>query len=144
MHPFEQHVDRYIKLYEHVGEPDYRERIERFAGWFEHPIDLPGRWHLQVVQELFNDNRFFNGHFQGLGRKLAVADIHCPVFLLAGHDDDITPPVQVHNATKRLGTPPGQVKSRTVTGGHVGLFMSHKTVGTVWPEIAAWIRSNDP
>ena len=144
MHPFEQYVDRYIKLYEHVEEPDFRERIERFAGWFEHPIDLPGRWYLQVVQELFNDNRFFNGDFQGLGRKLAVADIHCPVFLLAGHDDDITPPIQVHNAAKRLGTPPDQVKSQTVEGGHVGLFMSHKTVGTVWPEIAGWVRSHDP
>ena len=143
MHPFEQYVERYIHLYEHVNEPDFRERIERFAGWFEHPIDLPGRWYLQVVRELFHDNRFFDGSFVGLGQTISVADIRCPAFLLAGQDDDITPPIQVHNAAARLSTPPGGIESRTVPGGHVGLFMSHRTVGDTWPGIAEWIRRND-
>ena len=143
MHPFEQYVKKYIHLYEHVNEPDFRERVERFAGWFEHPIDLPGRWYLQVVRELFHDNRFFDGCFGGLGQTLSVADIRCPVYLLAGEDDDITPPVQVHNARGRLSTPPGSIEGKTVPGGHVGLFMSHRTVGDTWPGIAGWMRRND-
>ncbi len=143
MHPFEQYVEKYIHLYEHVNEPDFRERIERFAGWFEHPIDLPGRWYLQVVRELFRDNRFFAGSFVGLGQTLSVADIRCPTFLLAGKDDDITPPIQVHNAAGRLSTPVGSIESQTVPGGHVGLFMSHRTVGDTWPSIADWIRRSD-
>ena len=143
MHPFEQYVAKYIHLYEHVNEPDFRERIERFAGWFEHPIDLPGRWYLQVVRELFHDNRFFGGSFVGLGRTLSIADIRCPTYLLAGEDDDITPPIQVHNAAGRLSTPFGSIESQTVPGGHVGLFMSHRTVGDTWPSIADWIRRND-
>ena len=143
MHPFEQYVEKYIHLYEHVNEPDFRERIERFAGWFEHPIDLPGRWYLQVVRELFHDNRFFDGSFVGLGQALSVADIGCPVYLLAGKDDDITPSIQVHNARGRISTPPDGIESKTVRGGHVGLFMSHRTVGDTWPGIAEWIRRND-
>ncbi len=143
MHPFEQYVDKYIKLYEHVNEPDFRERIERFAGWFEHPIDLPGRWYLQTVRELFRDNRFFEGSFVGLGQTLSVADVRCPTYLLAGEDDDITPAVQVHNARGRLSTPPGSIENQTVSGGHVGLFMSHRTVGDTWPSIAEWMRRND-
>ncbi len=144
MHPFEQYVEKYIHLYEHANEPDFRERIERFAGWFEHPIDLPGRWYLQAVRELFHDNRFFDGTFVGLGQTLSISDIRCPVYLLAGEDDDITPPAQVHNARARLSTPPGRIESRTVPGGHVGLFMSHRTVGDTWPGIAGWIRRSDP
>ena len=143
MHPFEEYVAKYVHLYEHVNEPDFRERIERFAGWFEHPIDLPGRWYLQVVRELFRANRFFEGSFVGLGRILSLADINCPTFLLAGKDDDITPPIQVHNAAGRLSTPGRSIESQTVPGGHVGLFMSHRTVGDVWPVVAGWIRGND-
>ena len=143
MHPFEQYVERYIHLYKHVKEPDFRERIERFAGWFEHPIDLPGRWYLQAVRELFHDNRFFDGSFIGLGQTLSVSDISCPVYLLAGEDDDITPPIQVHNARGRISTAPDSIKGKTVPGGHVGLFMSHRTVGDTWPGIAEWIRRND-
>ena len=143
MHPFEQYVGKYTHLYEHVDEPDFRERLERFSGWFEHPIDLPGRWYLQVVRELFRDNRFFAGSFVGLGQTLSIADIRCPTYLLAGEDDDITPPIQVHNAADRLSTPAGSIESQTVPGGHVGLFMSHRTVGDTWPGIAGWVRRND-
>ena len=143
MHPFEQYVEKYTHLYEHVNEPDFRERIERFAGWFEHPIDLPGRWYLQVVRELFRDNRLFEGSFVGLGKTLSVSSISCPTYLLAGKDDDITPPIQVHNAASRLSTPACSVEMQTVPGGHVGLFMSHRTVGETWPGIAEWIRRND-
>ena len=143
MHPFEQYVERYIHLYEHVAEPDYRERLERFAGWFEHPIDLPGRWYLQVVKELFRENRLCAGTFVGLGRTLSLEDVVCPVFLLAGQDDDITPPAQVHEAASRLGTQPEHIEQLTVPGGHVGLFMSHRTVNDTWPGIATWIRRHD-
>jgi hypothetical protein len=30
-----------------------------------------------------------------------------------------------------------------VPGGHIGLFMSHRTVGDTWPGIAEWIRRNN-
>jgi len=36
--------------------------------------------------------------------------------------------VQVHNAAKRLGTPQDAIKSQTLPGGHVGLFMSHEAL----------------
>jgi pimeloyl-ACP methyl ester carboxylesterase len=56
------------------------------------PIDLPGRWYLQVITQLFKENRLAKGEFIGLGRRLNLHNITCPVYLLAGADDDITTP----------------------------------------------------
>jgi poly(3-hydroxyalkanoate) synthetase len=50
------------------------------------PIDLPGRWYLQVITQIFKENRLAKGKFIGLGRQLNLHDITCAAYLLAGAD----------------------------------------------------------
>ena len=140
MHPFEQYVERYIRLYEHIDDGEYRRRLELFSAWFEHPIDLPGPWYLQVVDELFRNNLFYERRFTALGERIGLSGVTCPAYLIAGEQDDITPAPQVLEAAARLGTPQDKIVKETVPGGHVGLFMSHRTVRDTWPKISKWLR----
>jgi polyhydroxyalkanoate depolymerase len=142
MHPSQQYLKKYVDLYEHIEDPSYVKRFEVFEKWYEYTLNLPGRWYLQVIKELFKENRFFNGEFVGLGKKLSLGDIRCPIFLLAGSKDDITPPAQVFNAELRLGTEKGHVEKMMAEGGHIGLFMGSKTLRENWPKIAGWIKAN--
>ena len=89
-----------------------------------------------MITQIFKENRLAKGEFIGLGRKLDLHDITCPVYLLAGADDDITTPL---NATKYIGTPKDRIMQKTVAGGHIGLFMGARTLRDYWPSIAAWI-----
>ena len=139
MHAEEQYVDKYVELYEHLDDPDYLRKSEDFERWYENPIDLPGRWYLQAIVDLFKENQLAKGRFVGLGRTLRLADITCPVTLLAGEHDDITPKEQVFDATKYLGTPPDKIVKTLVPGGHIGLFMGGRTLRDYWPDIARWI-----
>lgn len=139
MHPEAQYVDKYLRLYEHIDDPDYVSKTETFERWYENPIDLPGRWYLQAVNELFRENRLAKGQFVGLGRRLALGDIRCPVYLLAGDADDITPKEQVFAAENLVGTSKAGIAKALAPGGHVGLFMGEKTLRERWPEIARWI-----
>jgi poly(3-hydroxybutyrate) depolymerase len=139
MHPEEQYVDKYLRLYEHIDDPDYVSKTEAFERWYENPIDLPGRWYLQAVTQLFRENRLAKGTFEGLGRRLSLGDIRCPVYLLAGDADDITPKAQVFAAEALLGTPKAKIAKAIAPGGHIGLFMGAKTLREHWPEIARWI-----
>lgn len=142
MHPEEQYVDKYLELYEHIDEPDYVSKKETFERWYENPIDLPGRWYLQAVNQLFRENRLAKGEFVGLGRRLSLADIRCPAYLLAGEADDITPKEQVFAAEHLLGTPKAKIAKALVPGGHVGLFMGARTLREHWPRIARWIADS--
>ena len=112
---------------------------ETFESWYENPIDLPGRWYLQVIQQLFKENRFAKGEFVALGRVLNLNAITCPTYLLAGKDDDITTPEQVLAAEQLIGTPAANIRKKIVPGGHIGLFMGSRTLRETWPEIAQWI-----
>ena len=139
MHPWQHYTEEHIDLREHIDDPTYLAKEERFASWYESPIDLSGRWYLQMITQIFKENRFAKGEFVGLGRKLSLQDITCPAYLLAGATDDITAPEQVLNAAKYLGTPEDRIVHRTVPAGHVGLFMGARALKEAWPQIARWI-----
>jgi polyhydroxyalkanoate depolymerase len=143
MHPEQHYFGEYVDLYEHIDDPAYLRKEEAFANWYEHPIDLPGRWYLQTIQQLFKENRLAKGTFVALGHTLNLKTITCPVYLLAGEADDITTPEQVLDARKYLGTHAAQITSRTVPGGHIGLFMGSRTLKDAWPEIAKWVAARE-
>jgi polyhydroxyalkanoate depolymerase len=141
MHPEQHYFQEHIDLYEHINDPAYLAKEEAFNSWYENPIDLPGRWYLQVIQQLFKENRLAEGKFIGLGRRLELQNITCPTYLLAGAADDITAPEQVLDAEKYLGTSLEHIVHETVPGGHIGLFMGSRTLSLHWPKIAHWIAA---
>jgi polyhydroxyalkanoate depolymerase len=136
-----QYFGKFLELYAHIEDKNYIERTEKFERWYENPIDLPGAYYLQAINDIFKHNRLAKGEFVGLGQRLSMKDITCPVYLLAGADDDITTKEQVFDADKYLGTPPAQIVKKLASGGHIGLFMGRKTLSECWPEIARWIAS---
>ena len=144
MHPDEHYFKSYLDLYENVEDPAFIKKREEFERWYEHPVDLPGVWYLQAIKLLFKDNTFWKGEFVALGRKIALSDIVCPTFLMAGEGDDITPAPQVFAAEEKLGTPKDKIVKKLVPGGHIGLFMGSKTLNNSWPEVAAWIKQECP
>lgn len=141
MNPEKQYFEKYAELYKHIDDPDYLKRTENFARWYENTLNLPGRWYLQVVRELFRENRFVKGKFVGLGKRLNPKDIRCPVYLLAGKEDDITPPPQVFDAEKYFGTTKRKLMKDLAEGGHIGLFMGSRALENNWPKIALWLRA---
>jgi poly(3-hydroxyalkanoate) synthetase len=141
MDPAAHYLKKYVELYRNLGDAEYLRKQERFASWYESPIDLPGRVYLQVVDRLFKQNQFAKGEYVALGKRLALGDVRCPVYLLAGKDDDITPWEQVFNAENLLGTPKDQLVKTLAPGGHIGLFMGHAALADNWPRIGAWIRT---
>jgi poly(3-hydroxyalkanoate) synthetase len=141
MHPAQHYIQDHVDLYEHIDDPAYLAKEETFESWYENPIDLPGRWYLQAIGQLFKENRLAKGTFVGLGRTLNLRTITCPCYLLAGAADDITTPEQVLDAARYIGTPKDRIVQETVPGGHIGLFMGARTLKDHWPRIARWIAA---
>ena len=141
MNPKEQYVDKYVELYENINDPDYLKRTENFAHWYEYTLNLPGKWYLQAIKELFKENNFVKGKFVGLGETLNPKTIKCPLYLLAGAQDDITPKEQVFNAEKYFGTPAKLVIKDLAKGGHIGLFMGTHALSDNWLNISKWLKN---
>jgi polyhydroxyalkanoate depolymerase len=140
MHPQRQYMEKYIDLYEHIEDTCYIKDTERFERWYENPIDLPGRYYLQAIRQLFKENQLAKGNFIALGRELKLKDIEVPLYLLAGDADDITTREQIFNAEQLVGTPHSKIVKKLTPGGHIGLFMGSHTITDVWPQIGRWIN----
>ena len=73
MHPAQRYIQDDVDLYEHIDDPVYLAKEETFASWYENPVDLPGRWYLQAIEQLFKENRLAKGKFVGLvGRSICA------------------------------------------------------------------------
>jgi polyhydroxyalkanoate depolymerase len=143
MHPEKQYIEKYEDLYEHIGDPDYIKRTENFERWYEYTINLPGKWYLQVIRELFKGNYFIKKKFVSLSKTLDPKDIKCPLYLLAGDKDDITPKEQVFAAEQYFGTPENLIVKDLAEGGHIGLFMGSHPLTNNWSKIADWLLKQD-
>jgi len=144
MNPVEHYFQAYIDLYEHIEDPNYLKKEEVFQSWYENPIDLPGRWYLQVIDQIFKRNLLAKGKFIGLGRTLHLKDITCPIYLIAGTKDDITTPEQILDAAHYFGTPASHIVKKSIPGGHIGLFMGANALKNDWPDVARWIMAPLP
>jgi poly(3-hydroxybutyrate) depolymerase len=120
---YDRYVGDYVDLWTAIcaGDETQIERWERFKGWYEHTVDLNGEWYLEAVEKLFKGNQLINGKLEILGERVNLGNITCPVFLLAGENDDITLPDQLFNMEKYVS---GSVTKYIVKdAGHIGVFI---------------------
>ncbi|MGY1710477.1 alpha/beta fold hydrolase [Geodermatophilus sp. SYSU D00758] len=135
----ESEVERQLQLLTHLDDPDHVARYREFEDWFKHTQDVAGAFYLWIVQHLFRDNELVRGELVVGGERVDLARITCPLHLLGGATDHITPPAQVFAAAAHVGTPPGDVRTATTAGGHLGLFMGTEALRDHWPVIFAGI-----
>jgi poly(3-hydroxybutyrate) depolymerase len=145
MHPV-THVAEHLKVYAHVHDRAYLDHFSDFYDWYLYPVSLPGKLYLWAVEHLFVNNELFTGELEVAGHKnVSLRGITCPVFLLGGEEDDITPWQQVHNMRHAVGSP--DVRWYLAPGGHIGLFIGRQSQAEYWTPILAQVRelsSNEP
>jgi poly(3-hydroxybutyrate) depolymerase len=128
----ETELATHLELALHLDDEAYVARYADFRDWYDTTQPIPGAMYLWAVEHLFLGNELVRGAMQIDGRPVRLAAIDCPVTLLAGEKDHITPPEQVFALGKHVGTDPHRVEERLVGGGHLGLFMGHEALSTAW------------
>jgi poly(3-hydroxyalkanoate) synthetase len=128
-------ISRQLQLFEHIDDDAHVERYRVFEDWFKHTQDIPGAFYLWLVEHLFWGNELISGRLLVDGRNADLGAIRCPLFLLAGARDHITPAEQVFAARDVVGTPAAQVTCRLADAGHLGLFMGREALRTAWPPL---------
>jgi poly(3-hydroxyalkanoate) synthetase len=134
-------IARQMQLLENIDDRAHVERYRVFEDWFKHTQDIPGAFYLWLVEHLFWRNELISGELVVDGRRAHLANITCPLFLLAGSTDHITPPPQLFAAAEAVGTPRDRIHRRTANGGHLGLFMGREALRTDWPPLMEAVRA---
>jgi poly(3-hydroxyalkanoate) synthetase len=133
-------VGRQLALLEELDDPEHVQRYRQFEDWFKHTQDIPGAFYLWLVEHLFHRNQLIEGRLVIDGRRAELRNIDCPLYLLAGARDHITPPAQLFAAAGAVGTPPAEIVQRTAAAGHLGLFTGRRALTEDWPVLMAEVR----
>ena len=120
-----------------IHDAEYVRRYADFEDWFKHTQDIAGAFYLWIVEHLFEGNELAHGNLQVGERTVDLRQIRCPVTVLAGSRDHITPPEQAFALAGLVGTPPDQVHCELVDGGHLGLFMGRAALRDHWAPLFA-------
>jgi poly(3-hydroxybutyrate) depolymerase len=130
-------VGRQLALLANINDPAHVERYREFEDWFKHTQPIPGAFYLWIVEHLFRDNELINGQLEVAGERVDLGRITCPLNLLGGSTDHITPPDQVYALADYAATDNADVIRDTSEGGHLGLFMGHEALRHHWPKLLA-------
>lgn len=125
-------TDRQLALLAHVHDAAHVERYRRFEDWFQWTQPIAGAFYLWIVEHLFLRNELLHDTLYVGDRHVDLHQIHCPLYLLAGAKDHITPPAQVFALAQFAATPDDEVWQLTTNGGHLGIFMGHEALRTCW------------
>jgi poly(3-hydroxyalkanoate) synthetase len=133
----ENEVGKQLQLLAHVRDARHVERYRAFEDWFKHTQNIAGPFYLWLVEHLFRDNELIGGTLRIGDEAVDLRRIDCPVNLLAGATDHITPAAQVFALAGAVSTPAARITLRTTSGGHLGLFMGTEALRDHWPVVMA-------
>jgi poly(3-hydroxybutyrate) depolymerase len=123
-----------------AGSPEYARLEASFRAWNAWTIDVPGNYYLEVIEKLYKRNELAAGHLVALGKKIDLARLRLPIYLLAGSADEVVAPEQLLAAERLVGTPPEHLRHDVAPCDHLGLFMGRATLEDYWPRIVRWLK----
>lgn len=138
MQPEEHYLHKYKRLWKMLEENDEAgiERFIRFENWYEYTQDLPGRFYLEIVQYIFKANALAKPNYIKLdGQPINLGNIDCPVVIMAGKKDHITPPEQAFSLRDLISTPEHDIIEILTEGGHIGTLMGNEALRTNWTKV---------
>jgi poly(3-hydroxybutyrate) depolymerase len=128
-------IQKHLEVMLHLDDDEFVQRYTKFEDWFAFTQAIPGAMYLWLVEHLFIGNELVRHVLEVDGQPVRLGSITCPVNLLGGTADHITPPDQVFALADHVGTAPSKVVKASASGGHLGLFMGHDALKNAWPPL---------
>lgn len=103
--PWQVTVGEWVRLARAVRTGNRAEvaKWHRDRNWYWSPQDL-SVWVLGAIKKLFIGNELVQGKLAINGRRCDLRKIDCPVYLVGGDRDEITPPIKVYNMGKYVSS----------------------------------------
>jgi polyhydroxyalkanoate synthase subunit PhaC len=113
----------------------------RMEKWLADRPAHPGEAAKQWLKDLYQDNKLVKGEFMLSGRRVDLSKLTAPVLNVFALNDHIIPPTCSRALGNHVGTK--DYSEIELPGGHVGLFVSSKSQGSLSKGISAWLAARD-
>lgn len=103
-----------------------------YQDWLQQPQNVPADFYRWSIEHMFIRNELARGVLVVAGDRVNLAEIDCPLFLLAGRSDVIVPPEQVWALADLVSTPRREVVKISAECAHLGLVADAAVLRECW------------
>src|SRR6478735_149162 len=140
--PKSSYVGTYKQLYEKLGVETFDVRgWHAMYRWVNDSVPFAGAAFRQWIVEFYQENRLAQDMLEMDGRRVRLADIHCPVLNIAASRDPIAPRPTTSFVTSRVGSTDSS--EIVIEGGHVGIVVGRTASRDLWPRVGRWLAEHD-
>ena len=134
--------------------------------WNGDVTNLPTKWHLAYLADLYRDNKLVTGTMSALGQPIDLTAVHTPSYIQAGREDHIAPAQSVWEITRHFRgplkfvlagsghiagvvNPPAAGKYQYWTNDTAAASLDEFTAGATehkgswWPDWVEWLKDRD-
>ncbi|HNV69820.1 MAG TPA: alpha/beta fold hydrolase, partial [Candidatus Ozemobacteraceae bacterium] len=137
MKPFDK-IDKVINITDGIMDDDFRTLFTAMEKWVSDAVSVPGKAYEEFLRGGFRENRLMKNEFCVGEQMVDLKKITCSYLNLVAEKDTLVLPVSSLKIGDYLGSE--DKKLMTSNTGHIGLAVSGKTLKTLWPEAAAWMK----
>ena len=143
--PFQLQLKKYLDLIESTAlTEDNSDRLSNFLlmeRWIFDCPDQAGEAFQQYVQGCYQNNQLVKGELSIAGKAVNLEKLQMPILNVYADQDHIVPP-QASRGLNGL-TSSADYQEISVIGGHIGIFVSPKSIQRIFPAVCSWLDERD-
>jgi polyhydroxyalkanoate synthase len=140
MKPVQNYVEKYISFFDKLDDDAYLENFFAMERWSNDNIPIAGETFREFVKYLYQQNQLVLGEFSLRDTPVRLQNITCPLLTLVAEQDHLVPPNSTLEIKHYVSSK--YIQSMSIDAGHIGLAVSSKAHGRLWPDAAMWIADH--
>jgi len=133
-------IMRYGDLLSHYHDREWVAGYESIDDWINGLLPYAQNTFRQFVQECIIDDKLRKGEMRIADRNVDLKNITSPLLVVVGETDKLAPPPSVEPITELVGSK--DIKTISVSMGHIGMVAGRRAPEKVWRPIANWIEEH--
>lgn len=135
LRPVENFYGKYVRYFERASDPAFRDLFFAMERWVSEGAPLPARLYSEFVREVYQNDALLKEGVPVGSLRARARGVRCPLTVVTSTYDHLVPPA---SSLALLEAAASKDKLHlSFDGGHVGLAVSPKALGTVWKDAAA-------
>jgi polyhydroxyalkanoate synthase len=135
--PVENYISSYLTLWDNLDNPRIVESWHAMNTWVNDLISMTGGTYLQLINELYRENRLIEGKMIIRGEHVDLSRIRANLLNVIALTDHISPSCQSESIMQKVSSK-DQLLFK-VKGGHIGMMAGSGAQKYTWPHINTWL-----
>jgi polyhydroxyalkanoate synthase len=137
--PVENYIGSYVTLWDNLNDPRLVEAWHAMNTWVTDLIPMAGATYLQLITELYQQNKLIEGKMIIRGEQVDLSRIHASLLNVIALADHISPPCQSESIMTKVNSQDQLLLK--VKGGHIGMMAGSGAQKYTWPHIDEWLAA---